>query len=178
MKPFLDVGFKNYVFPENIVILLNPNSQPIIRFVKEKKDNGECFDIRQGKKTRSVLVLDTGEIIVSPVGAKTIQSRYLKYADEVNKNNTARFINPFLEIGFMNYVLPERVSIILNPNSQPTIRLIKDAKNDKRCFDIKQGKKTRSVLVLNTGEIVISAIETKTIQNRYFKYINEINKTV
>ena len=80
-----------------------------------------------------------------------------------------------MEIGFENYVLPENVEVILNPNSQPTVRLVKNAKNNNNCFDIRQGKKTRAVIVLKTGEIVLSAIEAKTIRNRFLKYVNKIN---
>jgi hypothetical protein len=176
MKPVLDIGFSNYIFPSQVVIILNPDSQPTKRIVHEAKNTNKVFDIRQGKKLRAVIVLKTGEVVLSAITAKTIKNRYLEYANMVNINNTNNhYIDPFLEIGFDNYVLPENVGAIFNPNSQPIIRLIKDAKVNNRCFDVRQGKKTRSALVLNTGEVILSAIDPKTIRNRYLKYINKIN---
>lgn len=176
IKPLLDIGFNNYIFPSQVVIILNPDSQPTKRMVQEAKNANRVFDIRQGKKLRAVIVLKTGEIVLSAITAKTIKNRYLQYVDAVNMNSTNNhYIDPFLEIGFDNYVLPDNVAAIFNPNSQPIIRLVKDAKINNRCFDIRQGKKTRSVLVLNSGEIVLSAIDTKTIRNRYLKYINKVN---
>lgn len=84
-------------------------------------------------------------------------------------------LEPLLEIGFGNFVFPARVTVILNPSSQPTKRLVKEAKEQNRCFDIRQGKKTRSVIVLDTGEIILSSIDTKTIKNRYLRYANKVN---
>jgi len=176
LKPLLDIGFGNYIFPSQVVIILNPDSQPTKRVVQEAKSTNRVFDTRQGKKLRAVIILHTGEIVLSAITAKTIKNRYLEYANTVNINNTNNhYVDPFLEIGFDNYVLPENVGAIFNPNSQPIIRLIKNAKANNRCFDVRQGKKTRSALVLDTGEVVISAIDTKTVRNRYLKYINKIN---
>ncbi|QUH22143.1 extracellular matrix/biofilm biosynthesis regulator RemA family protein [Alkaliphilus sp. B6464] len=84
-------------------------------------------------------------------------------------------LEPLLEIGFGNFIFPARVTVILNPDSQPTKRLIKDSKEQNRCFDVRQGKKTRAVLVLDTGEVVLSAIDTKTIRNRYLRYADKVN---
>lgn len=176
MKPVLDIGFSNYLFPSQVVIILNPDSQPTKRIVQEAKNANKVFDIRQGKKLRAVIVLKTGEIVLSAITAKTIKNRYLEYANKVNINSIHNhYLDPFLEIGFENYVLPDNVGAIFNPNSQPIIRLIKDAKINNRCFDVRQGKKTRSALVLNSGEVIISAIDPKTIRNRYLKYINKVN---
>lgn len=176
MKPLLDIGFSNYIFPSQVVVILNPDSQPAKRVVQEAKNANKIFDIRQGKKLRAVIVLKTGEIVLSSITAKTIKNRYLEYANKVNMNTlNNHYIDPFLELGFDNYVLPENVGAIFNPNSQPIVRLIKDAKANNRCFDVRQGKRTRSALVLNSGEVILSSIDTKTIRNRYLKYINRFN---
>lgn len=176
MKPLLDIGFSNYIFPSQVVVILNPDSQPAKRVVQEAKNANKIFDIRQGKKLRAVIVLKTGEIVLSSITVKTIKNRYLEYANKVNMNTlNNHYIDPFLELGFDNYVLPENVGAIFNPNSQPIVRLIKDAKANNRCFDVRQGKRARSALVLNSGEVILSSIDTKTIRNRYLKYINRFN---
>lgn len=176
IKPLLEIGFGNFVFPSQVAIILNPESQPAKRIVQKAKNANTVFDTTQGKKLRAVVVLKTGEIVLSAITSKTIKNRYLEYADEVNLTTlNNHYIEPFLEIGFDNYVLPENVSGIFNPNSQPTIRLIKDAKSNNRCYDVRQGKKTRAAIVLDSGDVIISAIDTKTIRNRYQRYLDKIN---
>lgn len=176
MKPLLDIGFGNFIFPSQVIVILNPDSQPTKRIIQEAKSKNKIFDTRQGKKIRAAILLKTGEVVLSAITTKTIKNRYLDYANTVNLNShNNHYIEPFLEIGFENYVLPENVGAIFNPNSQPIIRLIKDAKANNRHIDVRQGKKTRTVLVLNTGEVVVSAIDTRTIRNRYLKYINKVN---
>lgn len=176
MKPLLEIGYGNFVFPEQVAILLSPDSQPTTRLVQEAKEQNKVFDICKGRKVKAVILLKSGEIILSAITAKTIKNRYMDYIDKVNKNSqNNHYIEPFLEIGFDNYVFPENVGAIFNPESQPIKRLIKDAKLNNRYLDIKRGRKTRAVLVLNSGQVVVSAIDVKTIKSRYLKYINKVN---
>ena len=176
LKPLLEIGHGNFIFPEQTVIILNPDSQPTKRMVQQAKAMNKIFNTCQGRKTKAVILLKTGDVVLSAITARTIKNRYLDYADAVNLNRLhSHCIEPFLEVGFDNFILPENVGAIFNPNSQPVKRLVKDAKANGRYIDVRQGRKTRSVLALNTGEVVVSAIDAKTIRNRYLKYINKVN---
>lgn len=84
-------------------------------------------------------------------------------------------LEPMLEIGFYNYVFPSRVIAILNPDIASTKRIIQDAKTTGKFIDVTSNKKISSVIVLDTGDVVLSAIDTKTIQNRYLKRIHAEN---
>lgn len=72
-----------------------------------------------------------------------------------------------LNIGFGNYVVNSRVVAIVNPASSPMRRLREDAKESQRLVDATQGRKTRSIIVTDSGHVVLSAIQAETISQRF-----------
>ncbi|OEU67881.1 MAG: hypothetical protein BBJ57_01490 [Desulfobacterales bacterium PC51MH44] len=72
-----------------------------------------------------------------------------------------------LNIGFGNTVVAERVVAIVSPNSAPMKRLKDEAKNEKRLLDATHGRRTRSIIVMDSNHIVLSAIQAETISQRY-----------
>ena len=72
-----------------------------------------------------------------------------------------------LNIGFGNSVVAERVIAIVSPNSVPMKRLKDDAKAEKRLIDATHGRRTRSIIVMDSNHIVLSAIQAETISHRY-----------
>lgn len=120
------------------------------------------------------MLLDTNELVMSSVEVKTIKNRYLKYINEVNSLKGSIMLEPFLEIGFENYILPYRVNSILNSISIPNKKIIKNAKSTNTLIDCTQGRKTRSVITLKNGNIIISIKDPKTIEKTYMNYINNI----
>lgn len=72
-----------------------------------------------------------------------------------------------LNIGFGNSVVAERVIAIVSPNSAPMKRLKDDAKAEKRLIDATHGRRTRSIIVMDSNHIVLSAIQAETISLRF-----------
>nr|WP_279355712.1 DUF370 domain-containing protein [Fundidesulfovibrio agrisoli] len=72
-----------------------------------------------------------------------------------------------LNIGFGNFVVSSRVIAIVNPASSPMRRLREDAKDAQRLVDATQGRKTRSIIVTDSGHVVLSAIQAETISQRF-----------
>ena len=72
-----------------------------------------------------------------------------------------------LNIGFGNYVVSARVVTIVNPASSPMRRLREDAKEAQRLVDATQGRKTRSIIVTDSGHVILSAIQAETISQRF-----------
>jgi len=72
-----------------------------------------------------------------------------------------------LNIGFGSTVSAERVIAIVAPNSAPMKRLKDEAKEDKRLVDATHGRKTRSIIVMDSNHIVLSAIQPETVSQRY-----------
>ena len=72
-----------------------------------------------------------------------------------------------LNIGFGSTVTAERVVAIVAPNSAPMKRLKDEAKNDKRLIDATHGRRTRSIIIMDSNHIVLSAIQAETISQRF-----------
>jgi regulator of extracellular matrix RemA (YlzA/DUF370 family) len=72
-----------------------------------------------------------------------------------------------LNIGFGNTVVAARVVAIVSPNSAPMKRLKDEAKDEKRLIDATHGRRTRSIIVMDSNHIVLSAIQAETISQRY-----------
>jgi len=72
-----------------------------------------------------------------------------------------------LNIGFGSSVVADRVVAIVSPNSAPMKRLKDEAKEDKRLIDATHGRRTRSIIVMDSNHIVLSAIQAETVSQRY-----------
>jgi hypothetical protein len=69
------VGFGGVVAANRILAILDPNSQPVRRMVRQAKRDGVAIDMTYGRKTRTVIVLDTGHIITAAIQPETIVGR-------------------------------------------------------------------------------------------------------
>jgi len=72
-----------------------------------------------------------------------------------------------LNIGFGNTVVADRVVGIVAPNSAPMKRLKDEARDDKRLVDATHGRRTRSIIVMDSNHIILSAIQAETISQRF-----------
>ncbi len=72
-----------------------------------------------------------------------------------------------LNIGFGSSVVAGRIVAIISPNSAPMKRLKDDAKEEKRLVDATHGRKTRSIIVMDSNHVVLSAYQSETISQRY-----------
>ena len=71
----INIGFGNIVSANRIVAIVSPESAPIKRIVQEAKDNGNVIDATYGRKTRGVLIMDSGHVILSSIQPETVASR-------------------------------------------------------------------------------------------------------
>lgn len=71
----INIGYGNIISAERIVTVISPDSAPIKRLVQEAKDDGRAIDATYGRKTRSVIVMDSGHIILSSLITDTLASR-------------------------------------------------------------------------------------------------------
>ena len=63
------------VSSERIVTIVSPESAPIKRMIQEARDDGRAIDATYGRKTRAVIVMDSGHIILSSLIAETLAAR-------------------------------------------------------------------------------------------------------
>ena len=78
----INIGFGNIVSANRIIAIVSPESAPIKRIVQEAKENGNAVDATYGRRTRAVLIMDSGHVILSAVQPETVASRLDK---DVNK---------------------------------------------------------------------------------------------
>lgn len=71
----VNIGYGNMVNSSRIITVVSPDAAPIKRLVQDTRTTGKLVDATGGKKTRSVIVFDSGHIILSALTAETIQSR-------------------------------------------------------------------------------------------------------
>jgi len=83
---------------------------------------------------------------------------------------------PLLNIGFGSTVVADRVVAIVSPNSAPMKRLKDEAKEEKRLIDATYGRKTRSIIIMDSNHIVLSAIQSETISQRYITAVKEVKE--
>jgi regulator of extracellular matrix RemA (YlzA/DUF370 family) len=72
-----------------------------------------------------------------------------------------------VNIGFGNSVVSRRVVAIISPNAAPIKRLRDEARDEKRLIDATQGRRTRSVIITDSNHVILSAIQSETIAQRY-----------
>ena len=72
-----------------------------------------------------------------------------------------------VSVGFGNSVVSRRVVAIISPNAAPIRRLRDEAREDKRLIDATQGRRTRSVIITDSNHVVLSAIQSETIAQRF-----------
>ena len=81
----INIGFGNIVSAERIISIVSPESAPIKRIVQEAKDSKMAIDATYGRRTRSVLIMDSGHIILSAVQPETVAGRVDNDANEVEE---------------------------------------------------------------------------------------------
>jgi len=72
---FINIGYGNMISSDRIVTIVSPESAPIKRLVQEARDDGRAIDATYGRKTRAVIVMDSGHIILSSLIAETLATR-------------------------------------------------------------------------------------------------------
>lgn len=71
----VNIGFGNIISANRIIAIVSPESAPIKRIIQEAKDNGTAVDATCGRRTRAVLIMDSGHIILSAVQPETVAGR-------------------------------------------------------------------------------------------------------
>ena len=72
-----------------------------------------------------------------------------------------------INIGFGNIVSANRVIAIVSPESAPIKRIIQDARDKSVLIDATYGRRTRAVIITDSGHVVLSAVQPETVANRF-----------
>ncbi len=71
----INIGYGNMVNSHKVVSVVNPDAAPIKRLVADARDAGKLIDASSGKKTRSVLIADSGHVVLSALSCEALQTR-------------------------------------------------------------------------------------------------------
>ena len=71
----LNVGFGNMVAAARVIAVGGPDSMPVKRIVGEARESGKLVDATAGRKTRAVLMMDSGHVVLSAIQPETIAGR-------------------------------------------------------------------------------------------------------
>ncbi|WP_026314414.1 extracellular matrix/biofilm regulator RemA [Heyndrickxia acidiproducens] len=71
----INIGFGNIISANRIISIVSPESAPIKRMIQDTKDRGMLIDATYGRKTRAVVMMDSGHVILSSVQPETVANR-------------------------------------------------------------------------------------------------------
>jgi hypothetical protein len=71
----VSVGYDNFAVAERIIAIVGCTSAPIRRLVQESRQNGRLLDATQGRRMRSVVLMDNGHVITSALTPETLSRR-------------------------------------------------------------------------------------------------------
>ena len=71
-----------------------------------------------------------------------------------------------VNIGFGNMVAASRLVAIVSPESAPVRRLVQDARETGRVIDATYGRRTRAVIMMDSGHVILSALQPETVAGR------------
>ena len=71
----LNIGFGNMVSTDRLVAIVSPDSAPIKRMIQEGRDRGMLIDATYGRKTRSVVIMDSDHLVLSAIQPDTVAAR-------------------------------------------------------------------------------------------------------
>lgn len=70
---FIQIGFGNLVSSDRLISVVGPESAPIRRLVQDARDRGSLIDASSGKKSKSVLVMDSDHVILSALSVEEVE---------------------------------------------------------------------------------------------------------
>ena len=77
MTRLINIGFGNTVNSDKIIAIVSPESAPIKRLIQNAKENGIAIDGTHGRKTKAVITMESGHVVLSALLPETIVKRAL-----------------------------------------------------------------------------------------------------
>ena len=71
----INIGFGNMVSATRVIAIVSPESAPIKRIIQDVRDRGQLIDATYGRRTRAVVIMDSGHVILSAIQPETVAGR-------------------------------------------------------------------------------------------------------
>lgn len=72
-----------------------------------------------------------------------------------------------INVGFGNSLVASKILAVVNPHSSPMKKLKDEAKRGNRLIDVTEGRRTRSIIILDSNHVVLSSVQPETIMQRF-----------
>ena len=77
----INIGFGNIVSGHRVIAIVSPESAPIKRIITDAREQGKLIDATYGRRTRAVIVADSGHVILSAIQPETVAHRCMHSKD-------------------------------------------------------------------------------------------------
>ena len=84
---FINIGFGNLVSVQRLIAVVSPDSAPVKRLVQESRDRGMLIDATYGRKTASVLIMDSDHVVRSALAAERLAPRLGLSVEELTEED-------------------------------------------------------------------------------------------
>jgi len=84
----INVGFGNIINPNRVIAIVSPESAPIKRLMQEAKGKGTLIASTCGRRTRAIIVMDSGHIVLSALQPETIANRFLSDKEDSSEEKS------------------------------------------------------------------------------------------
>ncbi len=81
-----------------------------------------------------------------------------------------------VNIGYGNVIVASRIVAVLTPDSAPMKRLKEEARKDGKLLDATHGRRTRSIIIMDSDHIILSAVQPETIAQRFTDGLMNLSK--
>jgi regulator of extracellular matrix RemA (YlzA/DUF370 family) len=72
----------------------------------------------------------------------------------------------FIDLGFNNMVLDERIVAVISPDSAPAKRIVSEAKDSSRIIDCTGGRRTKCIIITDSDHVILSSLTTEVIGDK------------
>jgi regulator of extracellular matrix RemA (YlzA/DUF370 family) len=77
----INIGFGNIVSANRVIAIVSPESAPIKRIISDARDRGQLIDATYGRRTRAVIITDSGHVVLSAIQPETVANRFVIHKD-------------------------------------------------------------------------------------------------
>ncbi|MEL6605199.1 MAG: DUF370 domain-containing protein [Cyanobacteria bacterium J06614_10] len=82
----INIGFGNIVSASRVVAIVSPESAPIKRIISDARERGQLVDATYGRRTRAVMITDSGHVVLSAIQPETVAHRFVNQKDTLQKD--------------------------------------------------------------------------------------------
>ena len=90
MSKLIHIGYGNIVNADKIISIVSPDAAPIKRMIQKAREDGTGVDATQGRKTKAVIVMENGMIVLSALLPETIGQRAEQHDDSQESGSKIR----------------------------------------------------------------------------------------